>query len=57
VLGYKFRLYPSKTIETYLNTLIFAGGSTTAHSKNKAKTEGRELTPCDTQKLIVWGES
>ncbi|MDI6881979.1 MAG: hypothetical protein QMC86_03970 [Methanothermobacter sp.] len=57
MLGYKFRLYPSKTIETYLNTLIFAGGSTTAHSKNKAKTEGRELTPCDTQKLIVWGES
>jgi hypothetical protein len=35
----------------YSRILTFAGGSTTAYPKKKAKTEGRKPTPYDTQKL------
>ena len=56
MLSYKFRIYPSKTVEARLmeqlelcrwlyNRLLF--------ELNKAKEEGRKLKPKDTQALIV----
>jgi len=38
----KFRIYPSNTTENSYNILTFARGST-AHPKNKTKTESRKL--------------
>ena len=56
MLGYKFRIYPSKTVQATLqehlelcrwlyNRLLF--------ELNKAKEEGRKLKQTDTQALIV----
>ena len=56
MLGYKFRIYPSKTAEFKLQEHIEICRwlyNRLLEEINKARKEGRELKPRDTQKLIV----
>ncbi|MDI6881488.1 MAG: transposase [Methanothermobacter sp.] len=56
MFGYKFRLYPSKTIETKLIghlDLCRCLYNRLLQELNEARAEGRKLTFYDTQKLIV----
>jgi len=54
MLSYKFRIYPSKTLQQILNKqLELCKYNRLLFELNRAMKEGRKLKPKDTQALIV----